>query len=111
MKDWKKEFDEKFAATSELNGHAKEHIKTFISKVEADAIARAISDDLQRQLTEERKLDAEQMCMCTPEINRNEAYERAAKVAEKECDCTASWDISCHSTKTAQSIRSLKDET
>ena len=98
MKDWKKEFDEKFAATSELNGHAKEHIKAFISQVEADAYKRGHSDGMDSKMI----YDSGE--------NANRAYERAAKVAEKECDCTASWDISCHSTKTAQSIRSLKDD-
>ena len=153
MKDWKKQFDEKFKDyvigfsedsdyNLELSGFEfyeefHKELIAFISKVETDAVKRTIDEIKAKNAPEIKKANehiakimvdsyergktskvAIAMNKLTPKLisidemkeTSNQAYERAAKVAEKECDCTASWDISCHSTKTAQSIRSLKDD-
>ena len=96
MKDWKKEFDEKWSYL--MNPKV---LKAFISKVEADACKKV----------EEDSIETAHNLM---EIVVEKAYERAAKVADsRKCgkkedhsfcdDCVISEDI-------ADSIRSLKDD-
>lgn len=84
---WHKEFDDKFAEIRPGDSTLwwqpythPQHVKAFISQVEADAYERGLED---------------------LEVVKSAAYERAAKVVE---------DMTKNGSMLAKSIRSLKDD-
>jgi len=132
MSNWKKQFDELEVEYPQEGGlpivepifYNEEQDKVviaFIEQVEADAYERglnatkAVSKSMKKAITK----GVEVHCMCTPELTRNEAYEKAAKVVEDMDNKNKEFDIEpegfvareiIEPREVAQAIRKLKDE-